>query len=47
MTTFIDNFAAFLPKTGYENGHVAWWLAGVPWPSTQARDDFIHTLDQT
>jgi hypothetical protein len=39
-----ENFGKFLDLTGLQAGHIAWWLANVPWPSDAARDDFIARL---
>lgn len=42
--TFVDNLGKFLDLTGPQNGHIAWALASVDWPSDAARDDFIRLL---
>ena len=41
---FLQNLAALLPATGIDDAPVAWWLAGVDWPSDAARDHFASIL---
>ena len=41
---FIQNLGAFAEALGVENAPSVVYLALVPWPSEQERDDFIRTL---
>lgn len=42
--TFLERLGTFLPVTGPENGHFAWWLAGVDWPSDADVNEFAGLL---
>ena len=42
--TFLERLGMFLPVTGPEQGHVAWWLSTVDWPSDADAQEFAGLM---
>lgn len=41
---FIRNLAAFTDALGVENAPTVMFMASLPWPSDEARNEFIYEL---